>query len=867
MKSKFWLITFLCFFSGLISAQTLDRPSRLTVDAAGNIYVTQQPAGFTIGEIVVVAPSGVITTRIRSAGSTIANPGYFSSVRDIAIGPNGDLYLLDGVQNRIVRMNTTGAPLGAISLPANSSASAFAFLPNGDLLIAETRAGKVLKLDANGQLLATWSVFDLPLPPNEFFDIALDSSGRLLVTDPTHHRIIKFDLSGAQPNRIGWLGGCSSGSNCVIAAGSSIGHTQGFCGGSTAQCGTPITGRIAGAFERPFFVSTDPAGDFYVTDLAQGVQHFSPAFAPLGPLPRGRNVGQTGGGQTFVATNGDLYVADTGNNRVNRFSRAGAVLAVIGGGVDISVVPGDTDSTRLTLTEQNPSQAAVVMVSSLGYTGAATLAATACLRETESPPYKSCASYGITTQLSKTNVMLTPGGTDTAALTVRANTATPGRTLNGRYLVAISLTDSAGRPLTTGQAAILTTLADKFGIVANPGQLKLFPGDSALVQLALTNWSGIAGNVDLDVGIAPTQAPGHLSYTLTPRTVTTTRFSAVSTTPQLQIKLSEIARSGNPNVNVYAKRGATPIGNTMVDLQIDCNCRSTGAFVEPEVLTVRPSTSNPLTGTSPSGTFTVNTGVIQSGAGPIPYVEIPGKVNQVLNAAAWGFSPNEKYFLIATLNASIPNQTYLSIYDLSASNKIVKNITISGCAPGDLACVPPPSFCYGGAACLSPKGTNPSLTMGYASWGFSPDDKTFLVAQLDVAVFPSRQYSLTAYDLARPQSSVILSQQFSGGNAFWRFSPCGDMMMHFEQRAVGSAIERDARFWALDAGRTVSSRLLATAIYTGSTTTGGAPSASIVPAPSLPNGSKGDFDVLLSNLAVQGSSRIDGFQSLQCRAR
>ena len=92
------------------------------------------------------------------------------------------------------------------------------------------------------------------------------------------------------------------------------------------------------------------------------------------------------------------------------------------------------------------------------------------------------------------------------------------------------------------------------------------------------------------------QAAGHLSHTLTPRFVTTTRGTAVPATPQLQIKLSEKARSGNPNVNIFAKRGATQIGATTVDLQIDCNCRDTGAFVEPDVLAVKPSTSNLLSG-------------------------------------------------------------------------------------------------------------------------------------------------------------------------------------------------------------------------------------------------------------------------------
>lgn len=867
MKPLMWFVALFFAFCNVASAQILDRPARITVDGAGNVYVSEQPAGVTVGAVAVIAPSGTVTRRINSAGSTIASPGYFSSIRDLAIGPDGNLYLLDGVQKRIVRMSTAGAPLGAITLPATSKASAFVFLANGNLLIADASNGKVLTLNASGQLRGSFNVFDLPVRPNESFDIALDANGNLLVTDPDNNRIIKFDLSGAQPSRLGWLGGCSSGSSCIKAPGSSIGHTNGFCNGTVAQCGTPIAVRIPGGFERAFFVATDPAGDFYVTDLVQGVQHFSPAFAPLGALPRGRNVGQTGGGHIFVAANGDLYVADTGNNRVSHFNRAGAPQVVVGGGVDLSVVPGDTDLNRLTLTEQISAPTAVVMASSLGYTGSVTLVANSCLRETASPPYVSCASYGLSTQFTKTTLTLTAGGLDTSTLTVSAKTAIPGRTLNGRYLVAISVLDASGRAIATGQAAINVQLADKFGIVANPGQLKMFPGETKNVQLALTNLSGVAGRVDLETGVSPPQAAGHLSTTLAPHFVTTTRASAVPTSPQLQIKLSDKARSGNPNVNVYAKRRAAQIGSTTVDLQIDCNCRDTGAFVEPDVLTVKPSVSNPLSGTSPSGTFTVNTGFIPSGAGPIPWVEIPGKVGQVTNAAAWGFSPNEKYFLVATLNASIPNQTYLTVYDLSASNRIVQNLTIMGCAPGNPACTPPPSFCYGGAACLSPKGTKPSLTMGHASWGFSPDDKTLLVAQLDVSLFPSRMYTLLAYDLGHANSGPILNQQFNGGNAFWRFSPCGDMIMHFEQRAVGSAIERDARFWALDGGQTPASRLLARTIYTGNTATNSVPAASVVAASSIPTGSDGDFDVVLSNLAVQGSARIDGFQSLQCRTR
>lgn len=868
MRYGFWSMIFLLMCCTAAGAQSLDRPTRVTADTAGNIYVSEQPVGFTVGPVVVITPSGTVTRRIQSTGSSIVDPGYFSSIRDLAIAPNGEIYLLDAVQHRILRMSPSGSPMGAIPLPATAKISAFLLLPNGNILLANASNGSVLTLDPAGQVLGTVPVFDLPVPADESFDIALDGSSYLLVTDPTHHRVIKFDWRGASPRWVGWLGGCTTGSQCSKAPGSTIGHTQGFCNGTTAQCGAPVAARIPGGFERPSFIAADPAGSWYVTDLVQGVQLFNAAAVPQGPLPRGRDVGQTGGGHVFVASNGDLYIADTGNNRVNRFSRSGALVAVLGGGMDLSIVPGDTDLNRISLTEQAPTQSAVVMASSLGYTGPATLVATSCLRETASPPYVSCASYGLSTTLSKTSLSLTAGTSDTASIMVSATTAVPGRTLNGRYLVAVSALDPSGRILVTGQAAINVMLADKFGIVAIPGQLTMFPGDSSSIQLQLTNLSGVAGSVTLDTGVAPMQAAGHLSHTLTPRSVTTTRGTTVPDMPVLQLRLSETARSGNPNINVFAKRGTTQIGSATIDLQIDCFCRDTGAFVEPDVLAVTPSATNPLTGTSPSGTYTVNAGIVPNTTPAVPFVEVQGRVSQVPNAAAWGFSPNEKYFLVATGNPSIPNQTYLAVYDLSVRDKIVQSITIMGCAPGNAACTPPPSFCFGGASCLSPKGTKPSLTIGHAGWGFSPDDNTLLVAQLDVAVFPTRSYSLTAYDLSRPYSAPMLNQSFTGGNAFWRFSPCGDMLMHFEQRAVGSAIERDARFWALNGRLTPASRLLATAVYTGTGTgPASAPSARVVNASSIPTGSHGDFDVALTNLSALGSPRTDGFQSLQCRAR
>ncbi len=150
IKLLLWILALFIATAEFACAETLDRPSRVTADATGNVYVSEQPAGVAIGAVVAIAPSGMVTTRIRSSGSTISDPGYFSSVRDLALDASGNLNLLDGVQERILRLSPAGTPLGAIPLPANSNASAFVFLPNGDLLVADAGSGRVIKLDATG---------------------------------------------------------------------------------------------------------------------------------------------------------------------------------------------------------------------------------------------------------------------------------------------------------------------------------------------------------------------------------------------------------------------------------------------------------------------------------------------------------------------------------------------------------------------------------------------------------------------------------------------------------------------------------------------------------------------------------------------
>ena len=79
-----------------------------------------------------------------------------------------------------------------------------------------------------------------------------------------------------------------------------------------------MQGDVKGEFDIPTSIAFDNDGNFYVSEVGNSrIQIFSPVGEYLSELAPGSFSGPHG---LAFDSNGDLYVADTGNNLVKKFS-------------------------------------------------------------------------------------------------------------------------------------------------------------------------------------------------------------------------------------------------------------------------------------------------------------------------------------------------------------------------------------------------------------------------------------------------------------------------------------------------------------------------------------------------------------------
>jgi len=169
------------------------------------------------------------------------------------------------------------------------------------------------RLTINGATLAR--------PIGTMRDMAVDAAGNIYVADAGAQRVVKFDRSGRYVTAWG-------------APGTGPGQF------SNLYAGVDPAGIVVG-----------PNGDIYVSDWTR-IQEFTPAGAfvrQFGSGNQGKVVTASsfyGPRQLAVAPNGNLYIADTGNKRIQVYSPTGTHLFNIGTGSQVAAqmtAPGSFD--------------------------------------------------------------------------------------------------------------------------------------------------------------------------------------------------------------------------------------------------------------------------------------------------------------------------------------------------------------------------------------------------------------------------------------------------------------------------------------------------------------------------------------------
>jgi tripartite motif-containing protein 71 len=292
------------------------------------------------------------------AGEHGRGPGQFSYPYGVALDAAGDVYVADNINARVVKLSPGLAFLGAWGGPGSKPGQlafprGIASNPAGDTYVADTANGRVQEFDPEGNLVRT--IGTSARGPGQFIapeGLATDPSGSLFVSDTTDGRIERFSPAGEYLGQWTAAGGHFAGFNApagigidprgaVYVADRANGRVVRMWGDGTylGELGGPLeVGDVS--LGSPGSVAVDPAsGNTYVADtLHNRVLVFAPDGTLLARWGANEGDGAPGGGQgqfdapdaVAVGPGGEVFVADTGNNRVVALSSAGAVEATWG---------------------------------------------------------------------------------------------------------------------------------------------------------------------------------------------------------------------------------------------------------------------------------------------------------------------------------------------------------------------------------------------------------------------------------------------------------------------------------------------------------------------------------------------------------
>ncbi|MEA2574768.1 MAG: hypothetical protein QOH93_2066 [Chloroflexia bacterium] len=193
-------------------------PGGLAVDKTGNIYVAD-----TWNHRIQKFDSEGHFLKTWGSFISLADPALanapdkdsrFYGPRGVAIGPDGNVYVTDTGNKRVLIFSPDGAFVSKIDsgMSPTRVAPAYAFNQPGELnepigiavdaqgnvYVADTGNRRIQKFDPSGKPIAQWPVPSPNWDPGPYLEpfLAIDAQGNLYATAPTGKAVLKFDASG-----------------------------------------------------------------------------------------------------------------------------------------------------------------------------------------------------------------------------------------------------------------------------------------------------------------------------------------------------------------------------------------------------------------------------------------------------------------------------------------------------------------------------------------------------------------------------------------------------------------------------------------------------------------------------------------------
>lgn len=321
----------------------LNSPYSVAVDSSGNIFIADygnnrirrvDNASGNIGTIAGTDNLGFAGDGSAATGAILHLP------TGVALDSSGNVYFADSLNNRIRKIAgsniSTVAGNGGFSSSGDGGPATGAQLNTplgvavdaaGNLYIADSLNNAIRKVSANG-VMSTFAGNSVPgssgdggaptaAQLNGPQGVAVDAAGNVYVADTVNHKVRKI-----------------SGGAISTFAGSG---TAGFSGDGGAAASASLNA--------PFSVAVDAAGNVYIAEFGNSrvrkvdSKGIITTVAGNGVSAYGGDGGpalsaQLNGPQgVAVDSAGNLYIADTANNRVRQVTPGGAISTIAGNGL------------------------------------------------------------------------------------------------------------------------------------------------------------------------------------------------------------------------------------------------------------------------------------------------------------------------------------------------------------------------------------------------------------------------------------------------------------------------------------------------------------------------------------------------------
>ena len=345
----------------------LKYPSGVTIDSVGNLYISDL-GNYRIRK--VSATSGIITTVAGNGAGTFGGdmgPATSASINysyGVAVDKTGNLYIADFFNNRIRKVTATSGIITTIAGrdtnffggDGTNATSANLYNPSGvavdsakNLYIADTLNNRIRKVAAGTGVITTVAGNDTGTFAGDGgaatssslyspFGVAVDSARNLYIADSSNNRIRKVTAATGIITTVAGNG-----------AGTYNYGTFSGDGGAATSAG----------LNHPNGVAVDSTGNLYIADsqnnrirkvaavsgIITTAAGTGDEYSPIGDGGAATSAGLSYPNGVAVDSTGNLYIADTGNNRIRKVTAATGIITTVAGNDDWN--GGDGDAATL----------------------------------------------------------------------------------------------------------------------------------------------------------------------------------------------------------------------------------------------------------------------------------------------------------------------------------------------------------------------------------------------------------------------------------------------------------------------------------------------------------------------------------------